>query len=276
MLAIDGLSEADIDAGVALSSLAGWNQCASDWALLLRSGTGFGVRARFGGSAGERLVASAVALPYPPDFGWVSMVLVHPDWRRQGLATRLLGQAIAHLTERGLTPMLDATPAGAKVYRPLGFLDIEPISRWRGTGKGDDFDAPAETIDLARAGPADLTAFGADRGGILADFANRPHAVARTKRDGVLLLSRAGRTATQIGPLIARRQSDAVDVLDQAIAVIDGPILIDVPDRNSTVADLLGRRGFTVERPFIRMALGRRSAFGSADHIRATAGPEFG
>ena len=72
--------------------------------------SGFAVR------DGGRLVATALALPYPPAFGWVSMVLVHAPYRRRGLATRLVERATAALEGAGLLPVLDATPAGAEVY----------------------------------------------------------------------------------------------------------------------------------------------------------------
>ena len=51
---------------------------------------------------------------------WISMVLVAGTHRRRGLATRLLHRCIADVTAAGLVPVLDATPAGAKVYAPLG------------------------------------------------------------------------------------------------------------------------------------------------------------
>jgi GNAT superfamily N-acetyltransferase len=269
-LQIAPLSVADIDGGLQLTALAGWNQCGRDWQLMLRFGTGLGIR------AGEQLVASAVALPYPPDFGWISMVLVHPQWRRQGLATRLLEAAIAELSDGNLTPMLDATPAGANVYRPLGFQDVERISRWRGAGRRRGREVPTSTVDLTRIGALDLAAFGADRGAVLANLAARPDCVFRACLADAFLLSRAGRTATQIGPIVASDEDDAVELLDWAIDTIEGPLLVDVPDRNHLMRRRLEDCGFAVERPFIRMAQGRNAGFGNGAHIRAIAGPELG
>ena len=73
---------------------------------------------------GERVVATALALPYAPALGWVSMVLVHGPYRRRGLATRLVERATAALTGAGLLPVLDATPAGAEVYARMGFRPV--------------------------------------------------------------------------------------------------------------------------------------------------------
>ena len=84
----------DLDGALALSAEAGWNQVAADWRLMLRLGSGFAVR------DDGRVVATALALPYPPAFGWVSMVLVHAPYRRRGLATRLVERATAALHGR--------------------------------------------------------------------------------------------------------------------------------------------------------------------------------
>ena len=125
---IDALGEDDLEWALALSAEAGWNQVAADWLLMLRLGSGFAVR------DGGRVVATSLALPYPPVFGWVSMVLVHEPYRRRGLATRLVERAMAVLTGDGLVPVLDATPAGAEVYGRMGFRPVGNLLRWRGTG----------------------------------------------------------------------------------------------------------------------------------------------
>ena len=51
------------------------------------------------------------------------MVLVAGDYRRRGLATRLMRRAMDDLAAAGLVPVLDATPDGRAVYRALGFQD---------------------------------------------------------------------------------------------------------------------------------------------------------
>ena len=71
--------------------------------------------------AGGRVIATAATLPYGGRCAWISMVLVSGAHRRRGLATRLLHRCISDITASGLVPVLDATPAGAKVYAPLGF-----------------------------------------------------------------------------------------------------------------------------------------------------------
>src|SRR6202790_5152779 len=75
----------DARAGLALSAEAHWNQNEADWRFFLTNGTVFGVRDHDG-----HLVASAALLPHTSGNAWISMVLVTADWRRRGLATRLM------------------------------------------------------------------------------------------------------------------------------------------------------------------------------------------
>lgn len=263
---IVALDAGDIEDAVKLSAEAGWNQGAADWAMMLELGRGFGIKDE------GRLVASGLALPHPPDFGWISMVLVTEMHRHRGLASALLRHLIAHLEGRGLVPMLDATPQGRGIYLPLGFHDVEPISRWRGSGRGTGPRPAREAVSI----DGDHVAFGADRSAILRDLLARPQAYALADGEGAFLLTRDGRTATQIGPIVARTPQQAVTLLDQAIATLAGPVLIDVPDRETALRETLVRQGFAVERAFIRMALGRQQAFGDPARMRAIAGPELG
>jgi GNAT superfamily N-acetyltransferase len=260
----------DLEEALALSEEAGWNQVAADWRLMLRLGSGFAVRER------GRVVATALALPYPPVFGWVSMVLVHTPYRRRGLATRLVERATATLTGAGLLPVLDATPAGAEVYGRMGFRPVGNLLRWRGSGGAAAAAAPGSAV-ADGAHELDSTAFGADRGAVLADLCGRPAPVAALAADGDgYLLSRAGRTASQLGPLVARDATTAVALLAGGLDAVAGTVVVDVPEHATAVAAHLAGRGFAPERPFVRLALGRDAIAGTPALVHAIAGPELG
>lgn len=271
-LPVARLREEDVPAALALSEEASWNQTAADWLLMIRAGEAYGAAGPDGG-----LVATALALPHPPAFGWVSMVLVRASWRRRGLGTLLLSSAVEALRERGLVPFLDATPAGEALYGPLGFRAVEPITRWRGAGGGGP-GGPLEPVpDVTAIGELDRTAFGADRSAILADLLAREGAVSGLAPGGRgFLLTRPGRTATQVGPVVADEPAVAQALVASALDTIAGPALLDVPDRETGLARLLRGRGFEPERAFTRMALGRDRAFGEPRLVRAIAGPELG
>jgi len=118
------LREEHLAGCLALSTASHWNQNEADWRLMLGIGRGWGVSLDDG-----TLAASTLVLPYGR-YAWVSMVLVLPEQRRQGYATHLLRTALADLGKRGLTPILDATPAGHEVYLHEGFRDTWGFRRF--------------------------------------------------------------------------------------------------------------------------------------------------
>jgi GNAT superfamily N-acetyltransferase len=267
---IEALGEDDLAEALALSAEAGWNQVAADWLLMLRLGSGYAVR------DGGRVVATALALPYPPVFGWVSMVLVHMPYRRLGLATRLVERAMSSLTGAGLLPVLDATAAGVEVYGRMGFRPAGNMLRWRGTGGAGEA-ASQEPGIAARVHDLDRAAFGADRGAVLADLSGRPAPVAALAAGGDgYLLSRAGRAATQLGPLVARDPATAVALLAKGLDAVAGAVVVDVPEGATAVTAHLVSRGYEPERPFARLALGRDAIAGTPALVHAVAGPELG
>jgi hypothetical protein len=265
----------DVARGMDLVRMAGWNQTDADWRMMLGMGEGHGLEDEAG-----RLVASSMVIPYAPGIGWIGMVLVDEAVRRRGLATTLLRRGIDSIEATGSVAMLDATPAGREVYLNHGFRDAAGIGRWRGTGKGSArvgesslgmTDAAAET-GIA----ADAAAFGATRRPLLENFRSRAGAVTLALPGGAgWLWSRAGRTATQIGPIVAARADDAIALCDIALERIDGPVLLDVPDRQTELVAFLRARGFALERSLTRMARGD-APFPLDGSMRAIAGPELG
>ena len=85
--------------GLVLSTEAHWNQNEADWRFFLTKGTVFGIRDGDG-----RLIATAALLPYGAGNAWISMVLVTENWRRRGLATRLVDACLERASSEGLTP----------------------------------------------------------------------------------------------------------------------------------------------------------------------------
>lgn len=264
-----------------LSAAAAWNQNESDWRLMLGVGRGFGITLADG-----TLVACALALPYGADFGWISMVLVLPEHRRQGYATRVLRRAIAELEREGRAPVLDATPAGKEVYRQQGFRDAWSFRRFsRNNPRGGDQGGVQGTRAL-RAGDwpevlgMDRRAFGASREAVLRSLAGRlPAAALVAERDGRLggfLLGRDGRESLQLGPLVADDAGIAEALLLRGLQGVRGPAYLDVADHASTLHRVLEGAGFDVQRPFTRMVRGRAAAPGETTRVFLVAGPELG
>jgi GNAT superfamily N-acetyltransferase len=261
---------------LALSAEAGWNQTSADWALFLQYGTVFGLPA---GHAG--LVATGAVLPYGGDFAWISMVLVTRLRRRERIGTSILETCCAEVARRGLVSMLDATPAGERVYRPLGFEGIFNLSRWQGvSARRADPVLRVRAMaagDIAAVTATDAAAFGADRRFLLQSLFDRlPQLGFFAHHDAGFVLARPGRIATQIGPIVAANEDVAADLLDAALGRISGPVFLDLIDGREILAQRLRQRGFTVQRPFLRMGLNRGVPFGDAARLFVVAGPEFG
>lgn len=269
--------EAELADAQALSGAAGWNQTADDWRLFMRHGKTIGYR-----NAAGQLVATAAALPYGNAKGWVAMVLVTEAWRHQGLATRLLHICIDHLRARGVTPYLDATPAGAPTYRKAGFQSGFALSRWEGMTSqcGQPLPAPMRAAvhdDLGWIIGLDAAANGIRRDFLLQDFLARNDSCAWVMRDqSGFVIRRQGRRATQIGPLVANDESAAIALLNSALDLADAAVFLDLPDRWHSLAALLRERGFAVQRSFVRMALGAIAPPAANDALFVLAGPEFG
>lgn len=278
-LRLEALGEEDIGGCMALSAEAGWNQTADDWALFMRHGTVFGLRAE-GGPA-----ATGAVLPYSGGFAWISMVLVTASRRGARVGTRILETCCAELARRGLLAVLDATPAGERVYRPLGFEPMFKLSRWQGnasggSGAGGERTAglrPMRANDMAAIAAVDAAAFGARRMFLLESLYRRaPQLAFVTENVDGFVLARPGRIATQIGPIVAPDEDSAAALLDSALDGMSGPVFFDLCDCWSALVTRIERRNFTVQRPFLRMALHRRAPFGDLARTFVVAGPEFG
>ncbi len=261
---------------LALSAEAGWNQIAPDWLLMIKHGHAIGVE---DGKEGA-LVASALALPVGADLAWISMVLVTASHRRRGLASRLVSDCLAWLEARGSAAVLDATAAGAEVYRPLGFATVRRITRWEHPGEIPVTATPQVDLrpdDMNWLQPLDENVSGVPRRFILADLLNRPNAVALglPSRDG-FALSREGRIATLIGPVTAPDSAAAITLLDAMLSRLRGGIFIDAYDDQVAFVAHLEQLGFRRQRGFERMVRGRVGSVGDTARSFAVAGPELG
>lgn len=275
---IGRLTVADLGDAQALVAEAGWNQTADDWRIFIDCGTAYAVRE-------VRVIATAAWLPYG-GCAWISMVLVTAAQRRRGLATRLLHRCIADVTAAGLVPVLDATPAGRTVYAPLGFREAWGFARYVSQQRVVPALTPAVTIapiadDVWPALLAyDASVFGTDRSPVLARMRGRlPPANLLAWRDGRivgLLLGRDGRTSAHLGPLIAEDDATAIALVAQALSTIEGTVYVDIADAKPAVRAWLEQAGFTVQRPFTRMLLGRDRSFDDVSRTFAVIGPEFG
>jgi GNAT superfamily N-acetyltransferase len=277
------LKPGDAEALCPLQIEVGWNQVATDWRLMLRLGTGYGVK-----GADGRWIASALSLPLGPSIAWLSMVLVTQPARRRGLGTRLLSRALAEVEATGATAGLDATEFGRPIYLPLGFRDAYPLSRWHAAGGVRRAVAPppgimvraAMPVDADRIADFDRPRSGFERGPILAHLLMRAPELGRmaVRGDGTLVgyaLGRDGYRTGHVGPVVADDRAIGLALLSAAFASTEAPLIADVPDAHAGVRDWLAGQGASAPRRFMRMLRGEGGGAERDAHVYALAGPEL-
>ncbi|MCL5950157.1 MAG: GNAT family N-acetyltransferase [Chloroflexi bacterium] len=196
-------------------------------------------------------VGTVVATDYGP-FAYVGDMTVRPELQRQGIGSALLKGMLESLDARG-TPaiLLDASEAGAPLYRRFGFVEADRACIFEQVRKSD---ARAECTHVRLLGreEADLLGewdapfFGASRARIfrqlLSDFPGRAW-VAEDERgvwSGYLFAQTRG-----LGPWVARRPEDAHALLQAALELpSQAPWRVTVPQMNTVAPKLLERFGF--------------------------------
>jgi predicted N-acetyltransferase YhbS len=285
LTAKSALSPSELADAGALVREANWNQLEADWRIFLDLGRVYAAHTDAG-----RIVATAATLPHGDRFAWISMVLVAGDYRRRGLATRLMRRAMDDLAAAGLVAVLDATPDGRAVYRALGFQDSWGFHRLvlRERPRVGEIPAAPAGVTIRPIADADwpalcaydAAAFGAERGTVLARLRGRlPAAELVAQRNGRIvgfLLGRDGRVAVQVGPLIADDAAVARTLLARALDALAAPVFVDLADAKAEVRRWLEARGFSAVRPLTRMLYGRSQRYDDAARTFAVVGPEFG
>jgi len=274
------LCESDIAAAMDLKNLAGWNQTERDWHTLLQ----LEPDGCFAAVLDNRLVATTTTTSYGSELAWIGMVLVRPENRRTGIASRLLETALTYLEHKVSVVKLDATADGKYVYERLGFEVESMVERW--SRRGDrlvgferqqeslDFDTHRQILQL------DRRAFGADRSQLLSQLlANscvRP-VVTRSEEGAVAgyAMARSGSDAAYVGPVVASERSHAAKLLDQMLEQLDSnPVYVDLNRNWGDGQQLLSERGFEKQRDLIRMKRGVGNP--TTPLVFAIAGPEIG
>ena len=106
---------------------AGWNQTAEDWRMLID----LAPESCLAIEMDSELAATTTLLCYGTRLAWVGMVLTKIKFRGQGLARRLLSEALKLAGQMNIeTVKLDATDQGRPLYEKLGFRCEQPVERW--------------------------------------------------------------------------------------------------------------------------------------------------
>lgn len=277
------LEKADIPVAQELRRLAGWNQSEWDWAGYLD----FEPEGCFVATLDGRIVGTATTITYARRFGWVGMVIVHPEQRRGGIGTALLNHSIEYLRARDLRCIkLDATPMGRNVYVPMGFRDEYDLARYEGVAvsfaaEASDAVEPLTAEHLPGVIAFDAAIFGAERRLVLESMSQRrPEWCFMNRGAGGVagyIIAREGSNAVQIGPWLACDTIVAMQLLGAVFRRVAGrKVFIDMPGPNRPGQELMQRVKFTVQRGFTRMFLGENAHPGAPAQVFSTSGAEKG
>ena len=284
MLRLRCLTQNDLPFADSLRALEGWNQTIHDWERFLEMEPAGCFLAEWQGVP----AGTATTIVYGAELAWIGMVLVHPQFRRNGIGRALLRRCIEYLQSRGVRCIkLDATPAGKVVYEGLGFREEWTLTRWeRGRDAGQA--APsAEGIrdwheaDLPAVDQLDAGAFGISRRKLIQALAAKCHrALVAESETGTIVghgCLREGSRALYLGPVVAETADRALRLIG-ALLQHHGSrtIFWDIPDRHRALASWAEENGFAVKRSLTRMFLGENCASDSPEKVFAIAGPEIG
>jgi GNAT superfamily N-acetyltransferase len=263
------LTADDIPAALQLSTLAGWNQTAGDWRLLLDLASS----GCFVMEVGNTVVASATLVPYGECLGWIGMVLTRLEYRHRGFAKKLFARVLDLADSRGIkTLKLDATDQGQPLYESYGFKVEQSVERWF-RPSSDVMQKSGARATLADWHDLDTIAFSADRARLLEMFRLRGQ---QFTNSDAYLLTRAGRVAAYLGPCVARSRDAARDVLVQAMRDSDtSGMFWDLLPSNQEAVSLADELGFSPQRHLMRMFRGEELR-GRDDLVYAIAGFELG
>lgn len=281
LLSIRHFTRDDIPFGMEMKNLAGWNQLTADWERFVAWEPGGCFVAEYDGAG----AGTAITINYNNRFGWVGMVLVHPDMRRKGIGTALLDACIGYLEGCGVDAVkLDATPMGKQLYDTIGFHDEYLIERHQAVAPSCDVPGCVAAFGdehLESVLEMDLRAFGADRGRVIRGLLADPGAPAFVCMDGGTVtgyaLGRQGMHADSIGPWCAGDPDSARSLLQAALNARAGKsVFMDISLANAHVLEMVASFGFEKQRHLIRQFRGTNTWPGDTHLVYGIAGPEIG
>jgi N-acetylglutamate synthase-like GNAT family acetyltransferase len=271
----------DIDDGLRLCRISGWNQVGRDWEQFLTL-TPDGARV----AEHDGLVVGTVAtVRYDTQFGWIGMVLVDPVVRGRGVGTLLLDPAVELLSDMPLI-RLDATSAGHDLYLTRNFTEEGLIHRLQGIAPGladptHDGVRRMTDQDIAEVSALDEQIFGANRATMLRWMLQGAPEYAWVARSGSRLtgymFGRHGHDFEHMGPIVAVDAETARQLATTCLGAHTGRVfVVDAPVHTPSWQRSLETLGFRKQRLLIRMARGASGVPGDPSRQFAVLGPEFG
>ncbi|HGH7179439.1 GNAT family N-acetyltransferase [Bacillus cereus] len=257
---VERLRQEKIEDIVALSSYIGWDYNREEVEAILNSGIVYGVW-----NEREKLIASAAIILYEGTLVSIGMVIVHPDYKGRGIGKAIMNSCMNSVSAR--TPiMLIATDEGKPLYEKLGFRAVSYVSKYICNSYNatdhcvgnDDYMMNYEEGDLEEIIKIDEYAFGTNRKAFLKKriIQSEQCIVVKGKEQKVLGYGLSVQTPENriIGPVVAKNDEMAIDIVHYLAKGNNGKLRMDVPEGKVNFMKRLENSGFRkVNMPPIMM-----------------------
>ncbi|MEQ8249809.1 MAG: GNAT family N-acetyltransferase [Oceanibaculum nanhaiense] len=267
------MTPADLDLVIGWAAAEGWNPGLEDAAAFRAADPeGFFVTEQ----DGEPIAAISV-VNLDPGFAFLGLYICRPDWRGKGVGMALWNHALRHAGDR--TVGLDGVAAQQANYAKSGFVRTGATRRLEGTLDAQDSAdiRPVEPADLPGLLALDARANGYARPAFLTAWV-QPLETRRTlvlhAPDGPAGFAtiRRCRSGSKIGPIVAPDAAAALRLIRAAAGLFPdtGPVIVDVPDSNDALGQLLAETGMVETFATARMYKGPPPPAASILHAPAT------
>ncbi|WP_026589853.1 GNAT family N-acetyltransferase [Bacillus sp. UNC437CL72CviS29] len=229
----------------------------------------------FGYTHHEKLIATCGVFPSESGFSSIGMLMVHPDFQKQGLGRTLLDICMQQ-TSASLPVMLIATDAGIPLYQTCGFTTVTTIHRFEkfvtNTPTNHSHLKQIEPYDLNSLIKLDQTVTGAHRPKLYSILLSRATLAFKIEKkhriEAFALCIQKGNTLC-ITPLIAKRDEDAIQLLQSICMSWNGTVRIDVPHSQFTFRAHLESKEFQETLLSPLMIKNGSHPSGNRDHLFA-------
>ncbi|EEM15375.1 MULTISPECIES: GNAT family N-acetyltransferase [Bacillus] len=270
---IQKLNNSSISQLISLCEAVGWLQpqlfMRNQFEMYLSIGSLFGY------TQNEKLIATGGVFPSKSGFSSIGMLMVHPNFQKQGLGHSLLDFCVQQ-APTSLPVILIATDAGVPLYQKYGFTTITTIHRFEKfvTNTSTNLSHLKQIIqdDLSSLSKLDKTATGTHRPNhysILLARAALTFKIERNHRIESFSLCIQKGDVLCITPLIAKNEGDAIQLLQSICKGWNGTVRIDVPHSQCTFRAHLESKGFQETLLSPLMIKNGSHLSGNRDHLFA-------
>jgi len=254
----------DFDFAARLSKMENWDNSSDDFRRILRVQPG----GSFVATERRRRVGIVTTFLYGK-LGWIGNLVVSKRYRKLGIGSWLVKNAIVYLRKRGARTIgLFSYKGNLPFYQRLGFKKDTSYLRFFGKGRALTSEGPSsiDRRDFGRILAFDRRCFGHHRDRLLEELLKRfrDSSFVAIRNDAVLgyIVGKNYDTACEIGPWICSREdiSIATRLLRAVLNTSTGkPVEITVPKRNRQALRLLRDHNFKDHGSVARMYYGDRT-----------------